>query len=198
MDVGELLNFKPTAAPKRPLDGGGHDLMDHEDDPNESYEKRAAKRKKLKNAEQKRFEEERLSMLEAEAAAAMSSAKASTDPTSDELLSKLEAAAGDSGEANGELLDETKLKKMLTNFEKRILKNQELRIKFPDDPSKFMVSEVELHDAVQELRAVATVPDFYPLLVDLQCISSLLGLLSHENTDITVAVVDLLQVSFYD
>lgn len=56
-----------------------------------------------------------------------------------------------------------------------------------------MASEVELHDAVQELRAVATAPDLYPILVELQSISSLLGLLSHENTDVSVAVVDLLQ-----
>lgn len=33
-------------------------------------------------------------------------------------------------------LDETKLKKMILNFEKKVMKNQELRIKFPDDPKK--------------------------------------------------------------
>ena len=56
-----------------------------------------------------------------------------------------------------------------------------------------MNSEVELHDAIQELRAVATAPDLYPIMVELQSIGSLLGLLSHDNTDISVAVVDLLQ-----
>lgn len=63
--------------------------------------------------------------------------------------------------------------------------------------SRFMESEIELHEAVQELHALATVPDLYPLLVQLQAIPSLLDLLSHENTDISVAVVDLLQVVFY-
>lgn len=33
-------------------------------------------------------------------------------------------------------LDEAKLKKLVLNFDKRMLKNQELRIKFPDDPRK--------------------------------------------------------------
>ena len=70
---------------------------------------------------------------------------------------------------------------------------KELRIKFPDEPSKFMASEVELHDAIQELRSVATAPDLYPILVELESVSSLLGLLSHENADVSVAVVDLLQ-----
>lgn len=57
-----------------------------------------------------------------------------------------------------------------------------------------MESEIELHEALQELHAIATVPDLYPILVQLQAIPSLLDLLSHENTDISVAVVDLLQV----
>ena len=39
----------------------------------------------------------------------------------------------------------------------------------------------------------ATVPDLYALLVELHGVSSLLELLSHQNTDISVAVVDLLQ-----
>ena len=57
-----------------------------------------------------------------------------------------------------------------------------------------MDSELELHEAIQELRAIATVPDLYPVLVQLNAIQSLLELLSHENTDIAVATVDLLQV----
>lgn len=43
------------------------------------------------------------------------------------------------------------------------------------------------------MHLIATVPDLYPLLVELQIIPSLLELLSHENTDIAVAVIDLLQ-----
>ncbi|XP_027238649.2 beta-catenin-like protein 1 [Penaeus vannamei] len=90
-------------------------------------------------------------------------------------------------------LNESLLKKMILSFEKRVLKNQELRIKFPDDPRKFMESEVELNDAVEELHVVATVPELYPVLVELGTVKSLLSLLSHDNTDIAIATVDLLQ-----
>jgi beta-catenin-like protein 1 len=45
----------------------------------------------------------------------------------------------------------------------------------------------------QELRPLATAPDLYPTLVQLGCVKSFLGLLSHENADIAVAAVDLLQ-----
>jgi len=60
-----------------------------------------------------------------------------------------------------------------------------------------MESEVELHETIQEMHAVATVPDLYPIMVELQAVPSLLELLAHENTDIAVAVVDLLQVSVH-
>jgi beta-catenin-like protein 1 len=60
-----------------------------------------------------------------------------------------------------------------------------------------MESEVELHETIQEMHAVATVPDLYPIMVELQAVPSLLELLAHENTDIAVAVVDLLQVSLH-
>ena len=90
---------------------------------------------------------------------------------SDEIMEKLEKA----DEAGDDVLEETKLKRMILNFEKKIAKNQELRIKFPDDPAKFMSSEVELHDAVQEMRVVATAPDLYPIFVDMECVATLLG-----------------------
>nr|CAD7588672.1 unnamed protein product [Timema genevievae] len=100
----------------------------------------------------------------------------------------------------GEILDDSTLKRMILLFEKRALKNQEMRIKFPDIPEKpspllrrFMESEVELHETIQELHAVATVPDLYPIMVELQAVPSMLELLAHENTDVAVAVVDLLQ-----
>lgn len=166
MDVGELLNFKPTSAPKRPAasnDDHGADFEDDfDDDPNESYEKRAAKRQKLKKAAQKQFEKERMAILEAEAAAAAASAQDSEGTSQHEdLLAKI-----DTDDSNDDILDETKLKRMILNFEKKVAKNQELRIKFPDDPSKFMNSEIELHEAVQVLFTFTSyhLPKSFPRL----------------------------------
>uniref|UniRef100_A0A7N6BH54 Beta-catenin-like protein 1 N-terminal domain-containing protein n=1 Tax=Anabas testudineus TaxID=64144 RepID=A0A7N6BH54_ANATE len=92
-----------------------------------------------------------------------------------------------------EPVDESSVKKMILTFEKRSYKNQELRIKFPDNPDKFMESELDLNDIIQEMHVIATMPDLYHLLVELNAVNSLLGLLSHENTDILSPVVDLLQ-----
>ncbi|XP_013389314.1 beta-catenin-like protein 1 [Lingula anatina] len=90
-------------------------------------------------------------------------------------------------------MDETTLKKMILQFEKKAYKNQEMRIKFPDLPEKFMESELEMNDMIHEMHVIATAPDLYYILVEMNAIQSLLQLLSHENTDISIAVVDLLQ-----
>lgn len=111
-----------------------------------------------------------------------------TEEQKEDIMKYVETEA-----AEVEPLDETNLKRMILLFEKRALRNQEMRVKFPDQPDKFMESEVELHDVLQEMHAVATNPELYPQIVELNVVPSLLELLSHENTDIAVGVVDLLQ-----
>jgi beta-catenin-like protein 1 len=49
---------------------------------------------------------------------------------------------------------------------------------------RFMESELDLNDIIQEMHVVATMPDLYHLLVELSAVQSLLGLLGHDNTDI--------------
>lgn len=88
----------------------------------------------------------------------------------------------DQDNVDGEVLDEAELRRMILLFEKRNLRNQEMRIKFPQNPEKFMESEISLHDIIDQLKLVATVPDLYPLFVDLRTIPSLLELLAHQNT----------------
>jgi len=45
-----------------------------------------------------------------------------------------------------------------------------------------MASEVELNDTLQEMHVIATVPDLYYVLVDLNAVQSILQLISHDNT----------------
>uniref|UniRef100_A0A0A9XX76 Beta-catenin-like protein 1 n=1 Tax=Lygus hesperus TaxID=30085 RepID=A0A0A9XX76_LYGHE len=178
MDVGELLSFKPVSTPKRPMPGDMEDDGEDEYDKPKKYKKLAAKMKamELEKAEKLRREKQEEERKRKE--------------EKQDMIMKL---VENSEPTENDVLDETTLKRMLLLFEKRALKNQEMRIKFPDAPDKFMESELELHEAIQELHAVATVPDLYPVMVQLNAVSSLLELLSHENTDVAVGVVDLLQ-----
>lgn len=45
-----------------------------------------------------------------------------------------------------------------------------------------MESELELNDVIQEMHVIATVPELYHILVDLNTVTSLMQLVAHENT----------------
>lgn len=55
-----------------------------------------------------------------------------------------------------------------------------------------MASEVDLHAHIEQLSILATVPKFYPKLVEMDFITSLFSLVEHENLDISIAVLSLL------
>ncbi|TMW50569.1 hypothetical protein DOY81_004355 [Sarcophaga bullata] len=186
MDIGELLSFKPESTPKRPHE----DDDDYGGSPERSALRQDEKSKRMKRIAQAK---ENADFAKPEPPQLPSAVSFLMDPelTEEERLNILKYVENE--EAEGDVLDDQGLKKLLLVFEKKNLKNQELRIKYPDNPVKFMDSELELHGMIQELKAIATVPDLYPVLVELNGIPSLLELLSHPNTDIAVAIVDLLQ-----
>ncbi|XP_065338159.1 beta-catenin-like protein 1 [Cloeon dipterum] len=179
MDVEELLTFKPVNTPKRPQD----DEPGRSDDGPGEYERYRKMR---------RLDERPSSIRKRDEQVAPPKFREEPDDNRQrikQLVDSLENAP----EGESDVLDETAMKRMVLLFEKRALKNQEMRIKFPDSPEKFMESEVELHTTLTELRALATVPELYPKLVELGAVPSMLELLAHENTDIAIAVVNLLQ-----
>ena len=49
---------------------------------------------------------------------------------------------------------------------------------------RFLDSEVELNDTIQEMHIIATTPELYHIVVELNTVQSLLQLLSHDNTGI--------------
>ncbi|KAI6691371.1 hypothetical protein NL676_028199 [Syzygium grande] len=106
-------------------------------------------------------------------------------------LSLLEAV--ERSQSAVEVLDLKTLKKLVLAFERRLKENIEARLKYPDQPDRFADSEIELHEELQKLKVLAGGPELYPELVSLNTIPSVLGLLGHDNTDIAIDVVQLLQ-----
>ncbi|KAF9354992.1 hypothetical protein BGX34_010705 [Mortierella sp. NVP85] len=92
-----------------------------------------------------------------------------------------------------ETFDLSAVRKMILKFEKAINKNQEMRVKYPDDPQKFMESETDLDEEIKRLMAMTQAPQYYPVLVELGTVNSILSLLSHENPEITIDAVELLK-----
>ncbi|CAN4078446.1 unnamed protein product [Withania somnifera] len=92
-----------------------------------------------------------------------------------------------------EVLDIKTVKKIVLAFERRLKENIAARLKYPDQPEKFADSEVELHEEIEKLKILAGGPEFYPELVNLGTVASITSLLNHENTDVAIDVVGLLQ-----
>lgn len=61
-------------------------------------------------------------------------------PKFDEKILQLISAADADNDEESEVLDEMGLKKLALVFEKRVLNNQKMRLKYAEDPQKFMVN----------------------------------------------------------
>lgn len=80
---------------------------------------------------------------------------------------------------------------MILKLEKAINKNQELRVRYADQPEKFMESEADLDEEIKNMLTLTQAPHLYPELVNLGTVASLLSLLSHDNTDIAIDAIEL-------
>ncbi|PVU96605.1 hypothetical protein BB561_001071 [Smittium simulii] len=83
-------------------------------------------------------------------------------------------------------------KKSILRLEKAISKNVELRLRYPDQPEKFIDSEADLDEAILDLQHFSMQPTLaFPVLFALGSLESIVNLLTHENKDI---VIDVIQV----
>ena len=125
----------------------------------------------------------------ADSASAAASAVASAAQLEAREVARLIAAA-DAAEVP--TLDATGVKKMLLSLEKKINKNSLQRAKYTDEPARFLDSELELDEELKRLRVLAAAPDQFHTLVKSDSLKSLLSLLAHENSDISIDVITLL------
>ncbi|KAF6226241.1 hypothetical protein HO133_009107 [Letharia lupina] len=98
----------------------------------------------------------------------------------------------DKDETKSEKVDIAWLRKLALNFEKRISKNTELRAKFEDKPEKFMGSEADLDADIKALSILSEHSELYEEFAKLGCVSSLVSLLSHDNTDIAIDSIEII------
>lgn len=97
---------------------------------------------------------------------------------------------------DGEVEEEinlTWLKKTALNFERKINKNAELRAKYEDEPMKFVSSEADLDSEIKSLSILSEHPELYKDFVRSGCSDSLVGLLAHDNTDISIAATEVIR-----
>ncbi|EPQ61771.1 BgtA-21376 [Blumeria graminis f. sp. tritici] len=91
-----------------------------------------------------------------------------------------------------EIFDSAWLRRLALKFERKISTNAELRIKYENDPQKFMTSEEELDVEIKAIGILSQHPTLYAEFVKLGCVSSLVSLLAHENTDIAIGAIQII------
>ncbi|KAJ6536620.1 Catenin-beta-like protein [Mycena sp. CBHHK59/15] len=110
-----------------------------------------------------------------------------------EILNIFDNAGGEGNQEDPDELSITTIRRMLLRFERAVNKNQDHRSKYPGDPTKFIDSEADLDSAIKALLPLAQAPVLaYPELVRSGTVTLLIGLLSHENADIVIDVVEVI------
>lgn len=77
-------------------------------------------------------------------------------------------------------------------LERAVTENQLQRARYPDDPSRFVSSEVDVDECLRALQPLAAAPEMYARFVDLGGVPTVLGLLAHENADVSASAIALL------
>eukprot|EP01068_Selenidium_serpulae_P008542 Selendium_serpulae@DN5008_c0_g1_i1.p2 len=92
-----------------------------------------------------------------------------------------------------ETLTSANIKRVLMQFDMKIKKNQEMRIKHKDHPEKFLKSEVDLDEEIKKLKQLAATPELIPAFVDYGGLASLLRQITHVNIDIACETISVLE-----
>jgi len=89
-------------------------------------------------------------------------------------------------------MDEAKARAAVARLNKAVATNSVMRSKYPDDPTKFMQSEVDVDEALMALKELAVAPQLYDLFISLGGCETLASLFTHENDNVHVSVLSLL------
>lgn len=114
-------------------------------------------------------------------------------------LSKEQAQALDFLDANDQdadgpvvALDPAGVRTLAAQLERAITKNQHMRTRHAEDPIKFLDSEAELDKYIKELSVLSEYPNLFKEFVDMNCLASLVNIISHDNTDIACSAIQVI------
>lgn len=91
-----------------------------------------------------------------------------------------------------EKIDAAWLRRLATSFDKKVKKNAELRARYESEPQKFMASEADLDAEIKSWSLLSEHPELYADFAASETVSSLVGLLAHENTDIAIGAIEII------
>jgi beta-catenin-like protein 1 len=104
-------------------------------------------------------------------------------PDMEEQLSKLTASVAEVDES-------VSCKKLVLALEKKMQANAQARIKYAGDAPKFIDTESDLYEQVVGMQVIVNNPSLIPEILDSNCTNIMIQLLDHENSDISLAVIE--------
>lgn len=81
------------------------------------------------------------------------------------------------------------LRRRVSALKRVYTKNAQARIRHAEDPKKWALSEVALHDAIVALSAIAASPQQYRAFIQLEGLDNMLHLIQHPNVDIVAVTL---------
>ncbi|SBS85834.1 beta-catenin-like protein 1, putative [Plasmodium malariae] len=94
---------------------------------------------------------------------------------------------------NVECIDENSIKKFATVFKKKKNKNERDRIEHPDNPEKWVSSEVDLDEMLVNTKNLSVCTNLYKSMVECEILGDIVDLLNHPNNDIVIEVLDIIK-----
>lgn len=91
-----------------------------------------------------------------------------------------------------EIHDAAWVRKQITKLDRLTKKNAQLRGRFADSPQKFLDSEAQLDSLIKSFSIMTEHSDLYPAFVEHKGLEVFENLLAHENSDIVVDVIQVL------
>ncbi|CAD8062940.1 unnamed protein product [Paramecium sonneborni] len=96
-------------------------------------------------------------------------------------------------EQNNELFDERQLREMICQLENNYKLNSDLRMRYPNQPDKFIDSEVDLDEDLRKLLILPAYPKLYPIFYNSNALQIVIQLLQHNNQSISNDVIQFLK-----
>ncbi|GIZ41375.1 hypothetical protein CKM354_000468100 [Cercospora kikuchii] len=109
-----------------------------------------------------------------------------------EALDYIDQVDGAEEALQEEKIDSAWLRRLTTSFERKVVKNAELRAKYESAPTKFIQSEADLDAEIKSWSLLGEHPELYIEFAKGGAAATLVGLLAHENTDIAIGAIQIL------
>lgn len=108
--------------------------------------------------------------------------------SADKIKDILDAA----DEIDIDIITANNIDRAVTQLERKLKRNEQQRLRYPDEPEKFLKSEVDLDEEIQRIHQIAASPQLISLFIQLNGLNFLIPLLQHANTDLAGEVINVL------